>query len=57
MATNGGGVLPNCQKQHKIKKNTKKTKKIPKKILAPLHLLMSWNQESRGERREWRGEG
>ena len=37
MATNGGGVLPNCQKQHKTKKNTqKKPKKIPKKILAPV---------------------
>ena len=47
MATNGGGVLPNCQKQHKTRKNTKKTKQIPKKILAPVCLvdiqLASWS--------------
>ena len=35
MATNGGGVLPNCQKQHKTQKIPKKPKKIQKKILAP----------------------
>ena len=41
MATNGGGVLPNCQKQHKTKKNTKKK---PKKILAPnLVILVFYN--------------
>ena len=37
MATNGGGVLPNCQKQHK-------TKKIQTKILAPL-LILPWQRE------------